>query len=107
MKQVYRYQEIRPLIEQGKEVTVTCHLHAEVTVMQKRPASDTITATLHLLVGEDVIAVVQSEYPSFVSLLDAFDIDETCEQWEVREPQRQTARPEDRSGIGRTNALNP
>ncbi len=107
MKQVYSYQEIRPLIEQGKEVTVTCHLHAEVTAIQKRPASDTITATLHLLVGEDVIAVVESEYPSFVSLLDAFAIDEYAEQWEVREQQRQTARPEDRSGVGRTNALNP
>ena len=107
MKQAYRYQEIRHLIEQGKEVTVTCHLHAEVTAMQKRPASDTITATIHLLVGEYVIAVVESEYSSLVCLLDAFDIDETCEQWEVREQQRQTARPEDRSGVGRTNALNP
>ena len=107
MKEVYSYQEIRHLIEQGKEVTVTCHLHAEVTAIQKRPASDTITATLHLLVGEDVIAVVESEYPSFVSLLDAFAIDETCEQWEVREPQSNTARHEDRSCVGRTNALNP
>ena len=92
MKQVYSYQEIRPLIEQGKEVTVTCHLHAEVTAIQKRPASDTITATLHLLVGEDVIAIVKSEYPSLVGLLDAFAIDETCEQWEVREQQRNAAR---------------
>lgn len=107
MKTVYSYQEIAPLIAQGKEVTVTCHLHAEVIARQKRSNSDAITATIHLLVGEYVIAVVESEYPSLVSLLDAFDIDEYAEQWEVREPQRKTARPEDRSGVGRTNALNP
>ena len=83
MKEVYSSQEIRHLIEQGKEVTVTCHLHAEVTARQKHPDSDTVTATIHLLVGEYVIAVVESEYPFLVSLLDAFDIDEYAEQWEV------------------------
>ena len=92
MKTLYSYPEIQHLIEQGEAVTVTCHIHAEVTAIQKRPGYDTITATIHLLGGEYVIAVVENEYPSMVSLLDAFDIDENAEQWEVREQENNKAR---------------
>jgi hypothetical protein len=84
MKEVYSYQEIQPLITKGQAISFTCHVHAELTTIQKQPGSDTVTATIHILVGEYVTAVVECEYPSIVSLLDAFDINESLEIWEVK-----------------------
>jgi len=85
MKEVYNYQEIGTLIDQGKQVVFTCHPAARVTAVQKSADSDTITATITLLIGEYVISVMESEYASIVALLDAFDIDESSEIWEMLE----------------------
>jgi len=52
MKEVYSYQEIQPLTTKGQAISFTCHVHAELTTIQKQPGSDTVTATIHILVGE-------------------------------------------------------
>lgn len=80
------------LIDQGKQVVFTCHTEARVTAIQKSPVSDTITATITLLIGEYVIAVMECEYPSIVSLLDTFDINELSEIWEVLDREEHAER---------------
>ena len=83
MKQVYSYQEIGTLIDQGKQVAFTATVQARVTAIQKHKESDEITVSIVLLVSEYVIAECETTYPRIDGLLDAFDIDDLAEIWEV------------------------
>jgi hypothetical protein len=83
MKQVYNYQEIGNLIEQGKRVLFTCHPEARVTAVQKQRDSDIITVTLQISIRDTCVGIVEDEYDSIVAVLEAFDIDDLTEIWEV------------------------
>jgi hypothetical protein len=85
MKTVYSYQEIGTQIDQGKQVAFTRTLSAHVTAVQKSKESDEITVTIVLIVGEYVIAELETTYPRIEALLDAFDIGDLEEIWEVLE----------------------
>ena len=83
MKQVYSYQEVGTLIDQGKRVVFTCHPEARVTAVQKHRDSDTVTVTIQFSIRDTCIGIVENEYTSIVEVLEAFDIDERIEMWEV------------------------
>jgi hypothetical protein len=83
MKQVHNYQEIGTLIDQGKRVLFTCHPVARVTAVQKDRDSDIITVTLNLSIRDTCIGIVEYEYDSILAVLEAFDVDELAEIWEV------------------------
>ena len=83
MKQVYSYQEIGTLIDQGKQVAFTRTVQTHITAIQKCRENDEITVSIALCVGEYVIAELETTYPRIEALLDAFDIGDLEEIWEV------------------------
>ena len=83
MKQVYSYQEIGTQIDQGKQVVFTCYPEARVTAVQKDPDSDVITVTIQLSIRDTCIGILEYEYASILAVLEAFDIDDLSELWEV------------------------
>ena len=85
MKKVYHYNEIDDLVTQGKQVAFTAPAQVRVTAVQKSQDSDEITVTIHVLQGEYVVAECETTYPRIEALLDAFDIDDLAEIWEVLE----------------------
>ncbi len=74
MKEGYCYQEIAHLVKSGQKITFTYPLRVEVTAVALHPDRDTLQVTFALLVGEYTIAEFTSEYDTVESLLDAFDI---------------------------------
>jgi hypothetical protein len=85
MKQVYSYQEIGTLIDKVRQVAFTRTLPAHITALQNSRECDEITVTIALIVGEYVIAELETTYPRIEALLDAFDIGDLEEIWEVLE----------------------
>ncbi len=83
MKEVYSYQEIGHTIDTGQQVVFTCHPEARVTVVQKDTDSDTITVTIILSIGDTCIGIIENAYLTIGLLLDAFDINDLSEIWEV------------------------
>ncbi|MEO8955773.1 MAG: hypothetical protein ABI396_02300 [Ktedonobacteraceae bacterium] len=83
MKQVYSYQEIGTLIDQGRQVVFTCYPEARVSAIQKHHDSDTVTVTINLCIRDTCVGSVEYEYSSMLAVLDAFDIDDLDEMWEV------------------------
>ncbi len=83
MKQVYSYQEIGTQIDQGKQGVFTCYPEARVTAVQKHPDSDVITVTIQLSIRDTCIGILEYEYASILAVLEAFDIDDLSEIWEV------------------------
>ncbi len=86
MKQVYSYQEIGTQIDQHKNVVFTCHPEARVTAIQRHPDSDTVTITINLSIRDTCIGIMENEYASLADLLDAFNIDDLEEIWELLDP---------------------
>jgi hypothetical protein len=82
MKQVYRYTEIADLFEQGKVIKFTHPLNVLVTAAKKQD-STTIHVTIVLLVGEYAIGDLTIEYDSIEALLEAFDIADHQEMFEL------------------------
>jgi hypothetical protein len=87
VKQVYSYQEIGTLIDQGKQVAFTCHPEACVGAVQKDPDSDAVTVTLNLCIRDTCVGMVEDAYASMLAVLDAFDVDDLAKVWEVLEEQ--------------------
>ncbi len=85
MKEVYSDQEIGTLIDQRKTVAFTCHPEARVTVVQKHPDLETITVTTRLSIQGECVGIVEYEYASILAVLEAFDIGDLSEIWEVLE----------------------
>jgi len=83
MKQVQSYQEIGTLIDQRKTVLFPCHPEARVSAVQKHPDRETITVTIYLSIRDTCIGIVSYEYTSMLAVLDALDIDDLDEMWEV------------------------
>ena len=83
MKEVYSYQDIKTDIAEGGTVAFTAHPTAYVTAIRKDRDSETITATFELCIGSYVIAEFTCEFPNIEKLLDAFDIADHEEIWEV------------------------
>ena len=81
-KTVNNYQEIGILIDSGKPAVFTCHPEARVTVRWV-PNEDTIKATITISIGDTCVGIVETEYASSIDLLDAFQIDDLAEIWEV------------------------
>ena len=85
MKEVYSYQEIGTLIDQGTSATFTRHIQARVTVSRPSSDSETVEALLLLSLGQYNIGLCEVEYEDISELLEAFDIDNKEEIWEVSE----------------------
>ena len=85
MKQVYSYQEIDTLIEQGMPVAFTRQLEAHVTAVQPRRDRNTITVIIQLCLGDYFLGEVECEFATIAGLLEAFDICERVHLWEVAE----------------------
>lgn len=85
MKTVYSYQEIGTLIDQCQKVVFTCDPVARVTAVQRHPDLETITVTIQLSIRDTCIGIMENEYSSKLALLEAFDIDDLAEIWEVLE----------------------
>ena len=83
MKEVYNHREIGPLIDQGQPVAFTRQLEARVTARHLNRDSDTITALVQLCRGDYFLGEVEQEYATVALLLDAFDIGELEDIWEV------------------------
>ena len=83
MKELYSFQEIGTLIDQGQQVACTCHPVARVTVTQKENERASIHVTMDLLIGEYHIATCEEVCPSIETVLDLFQIDDLAEVWEV------------------------
>jgi hypothetical protein len=82
MKQVYSYNELKPLFESGKIIKFTYPLQAIVTAARKQE-NGSAHVTVVLLVGEYAIADLQTEYESIEGLLEAFDITNQQEIFEL------------------------
>ena len=85
MKHVYSYQEIGHRIDEGQQVAFTSPATARVTAVQKSQESDSITVTIQFFIRETCIGIVEYEYTSIFAVLEAFDIDDLSEIWEVLE----------------------
>ena len=90
MKQVYDYQEIGVEIDQGKLALFTCHPVARVSVQQKSgdtQANPEVDQYIHVIItlsiGDTVVGLVENDYASMIDLLDAFQINDTEEIWEM------------------------
>lgn len=83
MKQVYSYQEAANLIESGQVVKFIYPLRVEVTATKKLEGSTALHVTFVLIVGEYAIGEFASEYDSIEALLDAFDIADHQEVFEM------------------------
>lgn len=83
MKEVYSYQEIKTDVDQGEKVGFTAHPTVYVTAVRKSPESETIVVTFEIGIGSYVIGEFTSEYDTIEKLLDAFDIADHEEIWEV------------------------
>ena len=83
MKEVYNFQEIGTLIDQGIDATFTRHIVARVTVKQVSPDSDRIQAIMLLSLGQYNITLIETEYEDISELLEAFAIEDGEEIWEV------------------------
>jgi hypothetical protein len=85
MKELYSFQEIGTLIDQGQQAAFTCHPVARVTVTRRESEQETIHVTIDLLIGEYHIATFEEEYPSIETILEMFEINDLAEIWEVTE----------------------
>lgn len=83
MKNVYSYQEIGTLIDQGKQVVFTCHPEVRVTAIQRQPDSDLIAVTLIVSIGDTCVGMMENQYASIYALLEASNIGDLEEIWEV------------------------
>ncbi|MFL5586089.1 MAG: hypothetical protein ACJ8DI_00340 [Ktedonobacteraceae bacterium] len=84
-KTVSSYQEIGHLIDGCTPVVFTCHPVARVTVLQRAFPENTVKVTINLSIGDTCVGIVANEYASITDLLDAFQIDDLDEIWEVLE----------------------
>jgi hypothetical protein len=85
MKELFSYQEIGTLIDQGTSASFTRHVVAHVSVRQPDPNSPTVTAIIHLTLGQYSVGIFEMEYEDLSELLEIFDIDDKEEIWEVPE----------------------
>ncbi len=83
MKEVYSYNEIGTLLDQGMNTVFTCSALLRVSVKKPSDQSDTIKVSINLLIGDYSIGVFKCTYKNLLDMLVAFDINEQKEIWEV------------------------
>lgn len=83
MKELYSYQEIQTWIRNGQAVTFLSPLRVQVTAAQKHHDTTAIHVTYVLLIGEDALAEFVSEFETMEDLLNAFDIADHQELFEL------------------------
>ena len=83
MKQVYSYNEVGARIEQRTKTIFTRSAFVRVSVMKPSGKSHTIKVSINLLIGSYSIGVFQCTYKNMLELLEAFDINENEEIFEV------------------------
>ncbi len=83
MKELFSYQEIGTLIDQGQQASFTRHIVAHVSVSQPNPNVETVKAIILLSLGKYNIGIVEMTYTDIAELLETFDIDDKEEIWEV------------------------
>ncbi len=83
MKEVYSYSEIGTLIEQRMKTIFTRSALVRVSVMKPSGKSHTIKVSINLLIGTYSVGVFQCTYKNILELLEAFDINENEEIFEV------------------------
>ena len=83
MKELFSYQEIGTLIDQGQQASFTRHIQAHVTVSQPNPNVETVKALVLLSVGKYNIGIAEITYTDIAEFLEAFAIEDGEEIWEV------------------------
>ncbi len=83
MKEVYSYQEIKTDIAEGEKVAFTAHPVLYVTAVRNSLESESITATFEISIGSYVIGEFTQEFDTIEKLLDAFDIADHEELFEL------------------------
>jgi len=73
------------VIDSCNPVVFTCHPVARVSVLQRAFPENSIKVTITLGIGDTCIGIMENEYSSIIDLLDAFQIDDLEEIWEVLE----------------------
>jgi hypothetical protein len=56
-----------------------------VTVLQHAFPENSVKVTIHLSIGDTCVGIIENEYASIIDLLDAYQIDDLEEIWEVLE----------------------
>jgi hypothetical protein len=85
MKVIYSYSELGTLIDQGMTTTFTRPALVRVSMSKPNDKSDTIKASINLLIGDYSISVFEDEYKNILDILATFDINDNGEIWEVSE----------------------
>jgi len=83
MKLVYSYSEVGALIEQRTKTIFTRSARVRVSVTKPSGKSHTIKVSINLLIGAYSVGVFQCTYKNILELLEAFDINENEEIFEV------------------------
>ena len=83
MKELYNFAEIATLIDQGQQPSFTRSLVAHVSVSQPDPNVETVKAIMLLSHGKYNIGIVEITFIDIAELLEAFEIDDKEEVWEV------------------------
>ena len=83
MKQVYSYSEVGARIEQRTKTIFTRCALVRVSVMKPSGKSHTIKVSINLLISSSSIGVFQCTYKNMLEFLEAFDINENEEIFEV------------------------
>ncbi len=83
MKQVYSYSEVGARIEQCTKTIFTRSALVRVSVIKPSGKSHTIKVSINLLIGSSSIGVFQCTYKNMLEFLEAFDINEHEEIFEV------------------------
>lgn len=85
MKEVYGYNELGTIIEQGLKTVFTRPALLRVSVVKPSDKSHTIKVSVNLLIGDCSIGVLERKYKNILDMLVAFDINYNEEIWEVLE----------------------
>lgn len=80
MKTVHKRSEVEKAIEKGTPVAFSTSVQVTVTVRQ---VEDATQATLVLRVGDAYIGEIQADYTSVDAIMEAFQLDDEAEIWEI------------------------
>jgi hypothetical protein len=83
VKSVYSYSEVGARIEQRTKTIFTRSAQVRVSVVKPSARSHTLKVSINLLIGSYSIGVFQCTYKNILELLEAFDINEHEEIFEV------------------------
>lgn len=88
MKTLQSYQEAGHVIDSCNPVVFTCHPEVRVSVLQENPLTGVVKVKLFInvgntIVGHTTVGIAENEYASIDDVLEAFQINDIDEIWEV------------------------